>query len=257
MSSRYVFADAGVYCIQHTVSGTGVFDGTPVGYASYTYSAGGVSFKVRSPYLGTDANGVKLQLVAPVSNMPATMVEYDQAMRVLRVRLKGTATAITATASEVVDAINNMLRPVLYAGLISDGVVGALSPASLSGGLDPDLSASRGFPKFALAANANAGLFYFDQTRPWKVHAVGGQLSANQNPVTIEIVNVDRSLAVQPGRVLLSSQSVNNTNHDIIGSRLDFPLMPGQALLVNCGPHQGTVFVWAAPISSVDGMSLH
>lgn len=106
--SRFNFADAGVYCLQQTVSGTGVFNGTPVGYASYSYSSGGVAFKLRNPYLGTDGNAIKVQLVAPTGDAPATQVAYDYALRTLRVMLRGTASAITATAQEVVDAINNM-----------------------------------------------------------------------------------------------------------------------------------------------------
>ena len=43
------------------------------------------------PYLGTDGNGIKFQLIAPISDCPATFAEYDKVMRTLRVHLKGLA----------------------------------------------------------------------------------------------------------------------------------------------------------------------
>lgn len=251
----YSFADAGVYCLQQTISGAGVFDGTPVGYASYTYSAGGASFKVRYPFLGAQGNGFSLQLVVPTGTAPTTRAVLDASTRTLRVMLAGAAGVATATASDVVAAINALERPVLFAALVSEGVVDALPPTALAGGLDPDLSASRGFPKLVPASGVNGGLFLFDQTRPWKLLGVGGQLSGNRNPVTIEVVNVDKALQVLPGRVLLSSQNVNDSGHRITGSRLDFPIMPGQAVLVNCGNVQGTVMVYATAIAALDNIA--
>ena len=47
--ARFSFADAGVYCVQQTVSGAGEFNGTRYGYAVYSYSSGGVAFDVRCP----------------------------------------------------------------------------------------------------------------------------------------------------------------------------------------------------------------
>ena len=70
-----------------------------------------------------------------------------------------------------------------------------------------------------------------------------------------EVVNVDKALQVLPGRVLLSSQNVNDSGHRITGSRLDFPIMPGQAVLVNCGNVQGTVMVYATAIAALDNIA--
>ena len=68
-------------------------------------------------------------------------------------------------------------------------------------------------------------------------------------------IRVDKALQVLPGRVLLSSQNVNDSGHRITGSRLDFPIMPGQAVLVNCGNVQGTVMVYATAIAALDNIA--
>ena len=254
--ARYSFADAGVYCIQQTISGTGEFNGTRYGYAVYSYSSGGVAFDVRCPYLGTDGNDIKFQMVVPTGIKLTTTAEYDREMRTLRVFLKGTSAGITATAAEVVAAINGMERPVLYAGVVTGGTIpGGLSPTLLAGGADPDLSASYGLPKLVVPTNGDGGLFVFDQTRPWKVLSVGGQFGA-AGTYRVDIVNVDKALNVISGLALnLMEQADSTSPYQLRSSRLDIPIMPGQAVLVSSDGQPGTVFVSATAIAALDNIA--
>lgn len=254
--ARFNFADAGVYCIQQTVSGTGEFNGTRFGYAVYRYSSGGVVFDVRCPYLGTDGNGIKFQLIAPTSDCLVTFAVYDKALRTLRVHLKGSAAGITATAAEVVAAINGMERPVLFAGVVTPGTIpAALAPTNLSGGVDPDISASYSLPKFTVPTNGDGGLITFDQTRPWKILSVGGEFAA-AGTYQVEIVNVDKALNVIPGlSINLMEQTDSTAPYQLRSSRLDIPIMPGQAVLVKSDGQPGTIYVTGTAIASLDNIA--
>lgn len=254
--ARFSFADAGVYCVQQTVSGTGVFNGTPLGYATYTYSAGGAAFRVRCPNMGTDGNGIRFQMIAPTSDALVTTADYDQSSRTLRVFLKGVSGIITATSDEVVAAINGMERPVLFAGLITSATIPVgIAPINLSGGLDPDLSAGYAFPKLIPAANINAGLIIFDQTRPWKLLSVGGQFNAG-GQYTVQLVNVDKALIADTSMTLsIIDQTDSTSPFEIKSSRIDMPIMPGQAVLIDSDGAQGTVFVYGTAIAALDNIA--
>jgi hypothetical protein len=254
--ARFSFADAGVYCVQQTVSGTGVFDGTPIGYATYLYSAGGAAFKVRCPNMGTDGNGIRFLMVAPISDALVTTADYDQSSRTLRVFLKGTGGVITALASEVVAAINGMERPVLWAGLITEATIPVgVGPINLSGGLDPDVSAGYSFPKLIPTANVSGGLIIFDQTRPWKLLSVGGQFSAG-GQYTVQLVNVDKALKVDTSMsVSIIDQTDSTSPFEIKSSRLDMPIMPGQAIYIDSDGTSGTVFAYGTAIAALDNIA--
>jgi len=254
--ARFNFADAGVYCIQQTVSGTGVFDGTRYGYAVYRYSSGGVVFDVRCPYLGTDGNDIRFQLIAPTCDCFTTFAVYDKSLRTLRVHLKGSSAGITATAAEVVAAINGMDRPVLFAGVVTNGTIpAALSPVNLAGGADPDISASYAMPKITLPANTNGGLILFDQTRPWKLLSVGGEF-AGAGTYQVELVNVDKALNVIPGvSINLMEQTDSTAPYQLRSSRLDIPIMPGQAVRVTSDGNAGTIFVSGTAIAALDNIA--
>lgn len=253
--STFRFIDAGMYCLQQTVSGTGVFSGVRLGYAVYSYNAGGAQFDLRFPHLGTDGNAYKFQMDAPVNTVPVakTTAFFDKASKTLRVQLRGTVGAIASTAQEVVDAINGMERPIYGAALVANAAIGAaLAPVNLAGGLDPDVSAGYSFPKLAPPANTRGGLFYFDQNRPWKLQTVGGALTADAT-LKVSIVNVDKALRViGTAAVVLSSQNLT-TPWQPSGTRLDVPVMPGQAVQVTANT-QGTIFVTAASLTAMDNI---
>lgn len=254
--STFRFVDAGMYCLQQTVSGTGVFSGVRLGYATYSYNSGGAQFDVRFPHLGTDGNAYKFQMDAPPNTVPVakTTAFFDKSSKTLRVQLRGTSAAITSTAQEVVDAINGLDRPIYGAALVAGAVIPAgLAPVNLAGGLDPDLAAGYAFPKLAPPANTNGGLFYFDQNRPWKLQTVGGALVADAT-LKVSIVNVDKALRViGTAAVVLSSQNLT-TPWQPTGTRIDVPVMPGQAVQVTANT-QGTVFVTAASLTAMDNIS--
>lgn len=249
---RYV--DGDIWYQQHNISGTGVFNGTPVGYAMYTYAAGGASFRVRYPDQGTDGNAFTFSMIAPTNaEVTKTYAQVDMKAKACRVFLKGTPGAITATAAEVVAAINNPVGQVigqnfarLGAGLITGAVIPAgLAPVNLSGGLDPDLSVSYSSPRFTAPANANGGLFTFGQARPWRLLGVGGELNAN-GKVTIQVVNVDAGLGLTTDiGVVLSEQTLNVVPRHLMSVNYNFPIRLGQAVKISTdNPATGTMFVY-------------
>jgi hypothetical protein len=254
--STFRFIDAGTYCLQQTVSGTGVFSGVRLGYAVYSYNMGGAQFDVRFPHIGTDGNAYKFQMDAPPNGVvvPNTTAVFDKSSKTLRVQLRGSTGAIASTAQEVVDAINGMERPIYGAALVANAVIPAgLAPVSLVGGLDPDLSAGYAFPKLTPLANTNGGLFYFDQNRPWKIQTVGGSFVSDTS-FKVSIVNVDKALRViGTAAVVLTSQNLTSPWQPT-GTRIDVPIMPGQAVQVTANT-QGTVFVTATPFTSMNSFS--
>lgn len=256
------YLDGGIWYQQHTISGTGTWDGTPVGYAMYTYNNGGASFRVRYADQGTDGNAYTFQMIAPINTrIVKTTAEIDVGMKACRVYLRGTPGVITALASEVVDAINGasiqargQVRQQLGAGLITEAVIpAALTPVNLSNGLDPNLAVGVSSPRFTAPANSNGGLFYFGQARPWRILSVGGEVTANAK-VTVQVVNVDKALNwtgdVGP---ILSEQTLNTAPRHMLSGNYRFPLLPGQAVrIIADSPVQGMMFVSAVSEAAMD-----
>lgn len=256
------YLDGGTWYQQQTISGTGTWSGAPVGYAGYLYSAGGASFQVRFPSQGTDGNAWTFQMIEPVNAaITKTYAELDVLGKACRVFLRGTPGAIVATATEVVAAINaaspqaiGVGRVQLGAGLVTNAVIpAALAPVSLTGGLDPNLDVSYSSPRFTAPLNANGGLFYFNQNRPWRILAVGGEVTANAK-VTIQVVNVDKALLLTGDiGAVISEQTLNVAPRHLTSPNYNYPLRPGQALKITTdNPAQGTMFVVAVSTGAMD-----
>lgn len=234
------YATGATYLLQQKVSGAGVFDGTSAGYPMYTYVAGPISFRVRWHEIGTDGNSRQIALVDAGAGrpVPATRVTYDPETKLLHVLLRRSNVAITATAAEVVAAINEYMpsQPTISrvsryfkAGLITDGVIPAgVAPTFFTGGLVPDWL--QGTTKLVLPGGANGGLFYFDQDGPWMIRSVVGKFSAPV-AVTLKVANVTKDL-----RVIADEQFTIYTSPaptaEFSFSDIQHPLMPDQAVLV-------------------------
>lgn len=256
------YLDGGIWYQQQTISGTGTWDGSLVGYASYLYNNGGASFRVRFPDQGTDGNAYTFQMIAPINTrIVKTYAQLDVLTKACNVFLRGTPGAITATAQEVVDAINAAApqfigkgRVQLGAGLITNAAIpAALAPINLAGGLDPNLDVSYSAPRFTAPANSNGGLFYFGQSRAWRILAVGGEVSVNAK-VTIQVINVDKSLRPTGDiGVVISEQTLNAAPRHLTSVNYNFPLRPGQAVQITTdNAAQGTMFVVAVSGGAMD-----
>jgi hypothetical protein len=259
-TQRYL--DGGIYYQQQTVSGTGSWTGVPVGYAGYTYAAGGASFRILFPDQGTDGNAYTFQMIAPINaEVVKTYAQVDVGMKACRVFLKGTPGVITATSDEVVAAINLVAlgaigknRVQFGASLITSAVIpAALAPVNLSGGLDPNLDLSLSSPRFTAPLNANGGLFHFGQSRPWRILGVGGEITGNSK-ITVQVVNVDRALVLTDAfGAVITEQNLTVAPRRLLSSNLNFPLLPGQAVKITADPAiQGTMFVYAVSQGALD-----
>jgi len=257
--ARVIFLPGGVYTLQQTVSGAGVFNGSALGYAIYNYSAGGAAFRVRFPQPGADGNGsvgarFKFQMDAPAGLVVAkTTATYDKGTRTLVVLLRKTASTITADAVEVVNAINcvgfGVDSPAFWAGNVTNATIAAaLAPVDLAGGLDADVSLGYTQPRFTAPDGTSAGLFYFDQDRPWRLLSVGGTLSG-VGAITFQLVNVDKALVPIAGQGTLIHTETLASPFRVASRDINIPVMPWQAIAVDAAL-QGSVWVQSAAISA-------
>lgn len=249
---RLQFSEGSTFCLQHTVSGTGRFTGVPLGYATYKYSSGGIQFDVRADNVGTYGNEQKIELIAATGVTPNTTARYSAQRKTTTVLLARSSGSITATAAQVCDAINALRDSgagVLQAGVRAAGTIpAALAAQSLAGGLDPDVTAGRAYPKLT-AADTPAGLFYFDQRRAWRILSVGGEVSGDSTVAGV-IVPINRALIpdATPTSPLFSS-ALSGSPRRLTSANIDVPLMPGQALSITAsGSVTGSIWVVATPL---------
>jgi hypothetical protein len=241
-----LFDTGSTICLQQTVSGTGVYDGTQVGYARLTYSNGGVVFTVRATQVGTAGNALKLALVAPTDSTQ-TVAGFDGTT--VTVFLKRTAGVISATAAEVVAAVNALFSSKPSSDLKMTAAVGTagtipavLAATSLAGGIDPTV-VNPALLKFAQATNSNGGMFYFEQTRAWVISSVTARFSAAGLPIKIAIVNIDNALNPVTNEEVAVWEPTTTDNYAALED-MKTPVMPGQALTITATA-QGMVRVTA------------
>lgn len=255
-------------CVQQIISGAGTFNGSPVGYARYAYSAA-AALTVRCRHWGTWGNNLKFEMIKPASDLGACVVRFDPGRLTLSVLLKTAAGVITATAQNVVDAINafriggvgpangdvgattfpNVGSKPFAAGVVTAGTVAALAATSFTGGLDPDTDVA-GVWRFTPAAAVNGGMFFFDQKRPVMISSITGRLSASGVSVVAKIVNVTRALTAITNEDVAVWEPSATVDSYFAFEDMKTPVMPGQALIVTCGAANGMVRVTARPESA-------
>lgn len=244
------------YAIQQVISGTGVFDGTVVGYARRGYSDTGAVITFRAKNAGTDGNGYKVGWPVPVSDVHKTAVEWDEPTKTLHILPRTTAGVIVATTKEVVDAVNHF-KPLnrmqggggtaerggmpIVASTTSDVLIpGAFAVGLLTKGLDPHVDLAPCVMRYAAATNDGGGIFLFDNAVPWTITDVGGKIS-NTTAYTVKIVNL-----LNTSEGLLIASGTSNASGFFGHPNLCAILMPGQAVLVESASG-GTVFVYGVP----------
>jgi hypothetical protein len=244
------------YAIQQIISGTGVFDGSPVGYARREYSDTGAEIEFRAKCAGTDGNAYKVGWPVPTETIPKTIVQWDEPVKTLRILPRAAAGVILATTKEIVDAVNHYKAPSRMAGgggtaerggmpLVaatpSDVLVpSALAVGLLTKGLDPHADLAPCVLRYTAATNDNGGIFIFDNHVPWTITDVGGHID-NTTAYTVKIINL-----LDDGEGLLIASGTSNASGFFGHPNLCAVLMPGQAVLVEAAC-DGTVFVYGVP----------
>lgn len=251
----YFLGDGRSVTLQQTLSGTGIANATPVGYARALYNSGGVQIRFRSRRFGSAGNNWKIALVDIGASIvvPSTSVSLLPDGVTTQVVLRRNAGGIQATAQEVCDAINNY-RPNAPLPIVADVVVAGTVPAALaatnlSGGVEP---ASNGnLYRFVPAANISGGLFFFEQGKTWEIQSIEGAFDGAATPLSVEV----RVCNVTEGLDLRSSESVVVFATSLTTAPLHFsitdvkmPLQPGQALAVYVNA-QGLIRCTARPQS--------
>lgn len=240
-------------CIQQVISGTGNFLSTlparHLGRAYLSHGSSTAELRFRARRLGADGNSIQIRLVDTGTTQTTTLV--NQVGQVVSVTLRNSGSAITATASEVADAINNWqnpLNPSLGAPLVAwaagSGVVTALSATSLAGGLDPTIVGSQ--LKFTGATNANGGVFYFEQTEPLIIRQVEAKFTipSGSGTVTFKIANLTPGLEIISAEsISVTSAAVSNTVTEASFGDVGYILLPLQAFIVDAA-YPGTARVY-------------
>lgn len=220
----------GPQCLQQTIDGGGVFDGSPFGFAKATISHSGASFIVRAAEDGAAGNDYKVTLVNPRYANANTPVKYDEATKTLYVWLKHSGSAITGTAAEVVAAIEgSRKRHPFRAALVSDGTMAASTDNALAGGFNATLVG--GIYRYDRNDGTNGGMFYFGREAR-VITRIEGRF-ADDDSLVVQIVNVDPGFQViAPEDVTIHQESLSGGDMFVLADK-EYLLMPGQALLVS------------------------
>jgi len=243
-------------CIAQTTTGTAVFDGTQVGYATqdHTFVSGAI-LHLRATVPGTAGNSLKVVYVAPTGPVTATRVTWEAATSTLRVLLAGAPGAITDTAANVAAAINALAAekrtrtpaglpnvPPVVAYANTAGVLNAVGVASFTGGVDPTVT-NACVVEYSTAANA--GLVTFEQSAPWIVEQISGYF-----PGIAALTVTVKTVRVTPDLVPIADSEEYIFQNTFAAAPVAFLLsdpviiMPGTAIVVT-GADQGTIRVYA------------
>lgn len=243
-------SESGPVCVQQKTQGTGVFNGTMVGWATAAYAAGAGVAKFRARVIGTKGNSYKVRMINPGKATAATTVSVQGTT--VTVTLKHNGSAITATLVEVSAALrafrgqvsldasadnrNGTIldkSPVLL-GVTTNDTAQALALTSLAGGVDGVQEGP--FVRYDLGNNVSGGMFHFAAAEAMEIHQVEGSAAITG----LKLANVDDALQE------VSGESADYTGLLSSGIYEGPPLLlaPKQALLVTMAT-QGVVRVFA------------
>ncbi len=229
------FKLGGTYQLEQVLSGSGVFDGALLGYATYTDSAGGASFTIRARRLGIELNTVPVRIVLPANNR-VTRARWNGTELV--VYLEAIAGVSQAQSSDVVHAVNNAestaqsvrVSDLFVASVVAENLVATDDEGTLTGGMDPTSYGSR--HSYAPMANTHGGLFYFENDVPWVLTEIGCRFAGSGVTVSGRIVNVTEALAMVSATEVSFWDVVTTTVYASYGG-VPRMIMPGQALLLS------------------------
>lgn len=232
-----------IQCFQQRQRGAGTFDGSRVGYAVRTFTNGGASLVVRAEELGVVGNALSVAFVSTLPARAATEVRKitDTTFVVI---LGNDGSADTATAQEIVDAINASREAPFFGAVVADGVMAADAGGALSSGLDYALD--RGTYKIDLNSNAAVGLFYFASTDTMRVFQIDGRFGG-ATTVAVTLCSVDKALAPVAGEETTVYTGAADADHAFFYvPPQPIAVMAGQALRVktSSSARNGVARVW-------------
>lgn len=244
--------EGSTFLVQQTVSGTGVFSGTPFGRASLALFGSDASTKhlwFRAKRVGLWGNAYSVHLIDQGGTTAALQVRL--AGTVLEVRMERAAGANVSTARQVADAVN------AYAAAGSAPIVAdydrttagntAVTPVAmtaLAGGVDPVRDWPSQF-KWSPALNASAGLFLFDNDHEVLVRQMGARMTITSDPTLFKVWAVNLTPGLSPilaERFPLFERELTIAEPNIGFSDGKIPVLPGQGLYVECAAPGAVVF---------------
>jgi len=232
-----------VQCFQQRQRGAGTFDGTRIGYAVRTFTNGGASLVLRAEELGLVGNAISVAFVSTLPARAATEVRKITETKFVVV-LGNNGVADTATAQEIVDAVNASREAPFYGAVVVDGVMAADAGGALSTGLDYALD--RGTYKIDLNSNVNVGMFYFASTDTMRVFQIDGKFGG-ATTVEVTLCSVDKSLAPDAAEETTVYTGAADANHAFFYvPPQPLAVMAGQALRVktSSSARNGVARVW-------------
>lgn len=226
------------FCVQETTLDTNFTAAMERGRAKHTFGSGGSQVVVGAKLLGVEANAYTVAFINRGVVVSTTTV--TQTGSAIEVTLRRSASALLATAAEVVAAINAAALPVRASGT-GAGVVAAIGATALSGGAAPssvDPSGTRF--EWARTTGQAGGFFYFENHQDILVvtglQAKFSGLSSTPIPLRVAVVNLDSGLEPVAGTdISVKDAEVASGYPEFSLAGIDgIPLLPYQALLVTC-----------------------
>jgi len=228
--------------VQAFVNGGGLLDGaTPLPLAAHTFGASNSAVTVRARRFGAAANAFQVRLadIGLGLTQETTLIRQTNALiEVFLRRVPGTPLPI-ATAAEVAAAINAAAATDYGFPIVADyggngtGIVAPAAGATLTGGVDPELSRTT----YKWRRTANTGLFYFENetesvlARTIQVNALS---IADNAKLKVEVVNLSPGLTALDERFPVRDFTLVEADGVYDYGILDIatPILPGQALAV-------------------------
>lgn len=213
-----------IQCFQQRQRGAGTFNGTRIGYATRTFTNSGAELVLRAEELGDVGNGVSVSFMSALPSQSVTEVRKITDMKYV-VILGNDGTSDTATASEIVNAVNASREAPFYGAVVTDGVMAADAGGFFTNGINYALD--RGIYKMDRNDTADVGLFYFDSTDTMRVFQIDGKF-AGATTVTVTLCSVDKALIPQADEETTVYTGAADANHA-------FFYVPPQPLAVLAG----------------------
>ena len=233
------------FLVSHKVSGTGQFTGADYGRAKATLTNVDANARVRvaSKLYGTPSNALTVELVDRGAGNIVATTYVEQVGSAIRVVLRrGSGGAPLATSAEVAAAINGYVAspggpagPIgAVAGGDGTGVVSALSPVALAGGVDPTMAGHYAF-RWA-ANNTNMGLLHVEQESSVIIRQMDAAFTVPSGTRTLTISRAPLNEAFEPDLTeavpLLEYGDLTNATPNLSASDMNWLLPPRWALVV-------------------------
>jgi len=233
------------FLVSQKTSGTGQFTGADYGRARVTLTNADPNAHVRvaSKLYGAPSNAITVELVDQGAGNAVATTRVEQAGAAIRVILRrASGGAPLATSAEVASAINGFVAspggpagPIgAVAGGDGTGVVSAIAPTALTGGVDPSVS---GYHAFRWAAGDTAfGLFHVEQESAVLVRQMDAKFTVPSGTRTLTVSRAPLNDAFEPDLTeavpLLEYTNLTSATPNLAASDMNWLLPPRWALVV-------------------------